>query len=1164
MAPADLALLSREEIAAAFDPERAPQDWRNDNARLAIVSPPPRIVAASPDMLAFFGADDFDALEARLMQGEGPSARRLRNLAATLPVSAPSRLERMGFVLDRRPTSVNLRCARVSGPGGATWLLVSVPALGAASLAPPTPADVRDAPKPDEPRLPDFGESPPPKSRFLWILDQEGRFGVAHPALAAAVGANAPRRSETVETLLRRVKLERGGELVRVIAERQTFSDIIVGWPLLGGDRRRLVALSAAPQFGRHREFLGYRGFGVLGEEVGAPRPREAALAPERAEEALSRETTLEPSPTPGAAPFANGSVAASEAASPAERPFAPLAEAPAPQDDTASLMSDSGPAFEDRAAAAGLAGETPPHDEPRAEPDGQVSELVETYLEAAHAEHLEASPPREAPLAADGSESAPALPETGEIAGRASAAEVIATHLETAHAEHLEASPPREAPLAVDGSEPAALPETGEIAGRASAAEAIATHLETAHAEHLEAEPPREASLAADGSGSAALPETGQIEGRGSAAEVIARHLETAHAEHLEAPTLTDAGEAGAAQADPPQPDLTGRTAASDAPPAPAERTAEIYVLRQPGPATALKIVPIRPESVELSRSERDAFREIARALVGRPPSSRDDRTGETDATNPVASARGLLDLAFGPPVEPTAAKEGELAASGGSDAEEVRRNAGAVLDRLPIGVLVARDARALYVNRTLLDLVGYRDFAHFQASEGLTAMFCGRDPQGMTTEDAGAVPIVRADGQTLSVDGHAQAIGWDGSPATLIALRPSREAELQARLRAVEQEASMRNGAASDIQAMLDRATDGAVTLDSAGRILSLNHPAERLFGYDQNEIAGESVLMLLAPQSHPETTARLESLSRTGESEALLRPLQVVGRDRSGAPLALAMTLARIGPSEAPHFCALVRDLSRDREAERRLIAARDAAEAASAAKTDFLAQVSHEIRTPLHAILGFAEVMMEERFGPVGNERYKDYLKDIHASGAHVMSLADDLLDLSKIEAGKLELSFAPVDANGLIRECVSLMQPQAARERVIVRVSLYDRLPRVMVDERSLKQIMLNLMSNAVKFNEPGGQVIISTAVDAAGQAVIRVRDTGVGMNETEVGLALAPFSQVGRAHGKNGAGLGLPLTKALVEANKAEFSIKSRREQGTLIEIAFPNVQAAQ
>ena len=195
----------------------------------------------------------------------------------------------------------------------------------------------------------------------------------------------------------------------------------------------------------------------------------------------------------------------------------------------------------------------------------------------------------------------------------------------------------------------------------------------------------------------------------------------------------------------------------------------------------------------------------------------------------------------------------------------------------------------------------------------------------------------------------------------------------------------------------------------------------------------------------------------------------PVQVVGRDRTGGALSLALTLARVGAPEAPHYCALVRDMSREQEAGRKL----KAAQAASAAKTDFLAQVSHEIRTPLHAILGFAEVMMEERFGPIGNERYKDYLKDIHASGAHVMSLADDLLDLSKIEAGKLELAFAPVDANNLIRDCVSMMQPQAARERIIMRVSLFERLPQVMVDERSLKQIMLNLMSNAVKFNEPG-------------------------------------------------------------------------------------------
>ena len=319
----------------------------------------------------------------------------------------------------------------------------------------------------------------------------------------------------------------------------------------------------------------------------------------------------------------------------------------------------------------------------------------------------------------------------------------------------------------------------------------------------------------------------------------------------------------------------------------------------------------------MELSRSERDAFREIARALVGRAPASRDESSDERAART--------IDGTFEAIQAPSSRRTGKatLAAARGADDDEVRRNAGAVLDRLPVGALVARDGQALYANRTLLELIGYRDFAEFQAANALSRMFRDRDPQAMAAEDVGAVAIVRADGQILSVDGHAQVIGWDGAPATLIALRRSLEAELRARMRAAESEAAIPSGLASgDLQAMLDRASDGAVTLDLAGRILSLNEPAERLFGYHQNEIAGESLLMLLAPQSHPEATARLEALSQGGEAEAVFRPLQVVGRDRSGASIPLALTLARIGPSEAPQFCALVRDLSRERDTERRL--------------------------------------------------------------------------------------------------------------------------------------------------------------------------------------------------------------------------------------------------
>ena len=166
----------------------------------------------------------------------------------------------------------------MAGPGGANWLLVTAPALGAASDEPLAPAKDREAPQPEDVSAPDLGEkpaphaaSPPsPNARFLWTLDEEGRFGAPHPVLVAAVGTNAPERGESLEAFFRRVGMDGGDELARVVGERETFSRVTLEWPLSGLDRRRLIALSAAPMFGRQREFLGYRGFGVLGEEIEA------------------------------------------------------------------------------------------------------------------------------------------------------------------------------------------------------------------------------------------------------------------------------------------------------------------------------------------------------------------------------------------------------------------------------------------------------------------------------------------------------------------------------------------------------------------------------------------------------------------------------------------------------------------------------------------------------------------------------------------------------------------------------------------------------------------------------------------------------------------------------------------------------------------------------
>jgi signal transduction histidine kinase len=241
------------------------------------------------------------------------------------------------------------------------------------------------------------------------------------------------------------------------------------------------------------------------------------------------------------------------------------------------------------------------------------------------------------------------------------------------------------------------------------------------------------------------------------------------------------------------------------------------------------------------------------------------------------------------------------------------------------------------------------------------------------------------------------------------------------------------------------------------------------------------------------------------------------------------------------------------------------ARREAQKAAAAKADFLAKVSHEIRTPLNSMIGFAEVIMAERFGSIGNERYREYLRDMHAAGTHLVSMLNDLIDLSKVETGQIELAFANVDLNDLTQQCVGIMQPQANRARIIIRTALTPGSAQITADARSLRQIVINLLAHAIKFTGPGSQVIVSTAMVDNGEVTLRVRDTGKGMRQADIEAALNPFGQTATSSswGPEGSGLGLVLTKALAEANRAHFSIKSSPNAGTLIEIAFPASRVA-
>ena len=234
------------------------------------------------------------------------------------------------------------------------------------------------------------------------------------------------------------------------------------------------------------------------------------------------------------------------------------------------------------------------------------------------------------------------------------------------------------------------------------------------------------------------------------------------------------------------------------------------------------------------------------------------------------------------------------------------------------------------------------------------------------------------------------------------------------------------------------------------------------------------------------------------------------EVLGRVPSGGLLPLAITMGRTTP-DGPNFFAIFRDQSQARKIDSDLLAARKQADRFVSAKADVLARISHEIRTPLNAIIGFSDVMISERFGALGNPRYGDYMKDIRACGERVIAIIDDMLNLAKIETGDLDLAFASQNLNELVEQCVAVMQPQANRERIIIRTSLAHQLPPVQADARALRQITLNLISNSIHLANAGGQVIVSTAISDLGDIVLRVRDTGHGLNDNEIAAAMEPF-----------------------------------------------------
>jgi len=262
------------------------------------------------------------------------------------------------------------------------------------------------------------------------------------------------------------------------------------------------------------------------------------------------------------------------------------------------------------------------------------------------------------------------------------------------------------------------------------------------------------------------------------------------------------------------------------------------------------------------------------------------------------------------------------------------------------------------------------------------------------------------------------------------------------------------------------------------------------------------------------------------------------------------------------KAHHLDGAIFDITDRKQAEVALIRAKTAAESASRAKSAFLALMSHEFRTPLNAIIGFSDLVRSEVYGPIGSDLYREYLQDITMSGNHLLALINDILDLSKAEAGKISLSEAPTAIADVARESATMLRQQAGAASVALECNIAADLPPLMCDERLVKQILLNLLSNAIKFTPEGGRVVLDANLSGEGLRVV-VRDTGIGIAVADLPKALADFGRVdGEFDVKRpGTGLGLPLAKHLAEAHGARFAIDSEVGVGTTVTIVFPRTR---
>ncbi|RLQ87241.1 ATP-binding protein [Notoacmeibacter ruber] len=943
--------------------------------------------------------------------------------------------------------------------------------------------------------------------RFLWETDADNRFTIVSESFKRLVGTTGAIEGREFHIVMERLGMDPDHRLDGLMKRRDTWSGRSVDWPIAGTPNAVPTDLAALPLYDRERHFLGYRGYGVAHPDRISPDPEQRGL--------LFAKGWPDGSRT-GDGPQHPASQTQAAAEAQAETQAEPPAMAPAP------LRRRSDHSALDRRSRRTLTD-------------------AETIAFQSIGAHLREESAKTLPAEESEAKSAPdkrtrAAEERSDLLLSDEVSEPVVED-----DDRQTAPTTREAELVDEVSSPPTL-STGDA----------------------------DLEQAGDEAARLAIEAMGWQRSNRLAPEVLARISGLDRQRNVEA-TSDDGAE-------------DAETSLSEE----SEGSAE---------SAAVETSPSPDPDYGSAEPAADAAETNENASHSGVPLLTDDGMVADEAAGDAASAVGMSgeDLGVAPVEEPAAehiSEETEAQGDATSDPQVTPSPARSThltpsaLARLPIASLVLDHGKIAYASRSLLTLTAYRDVATIEESGGFAALFDEAASADGDRRGGPPVQMVKSDGSVVPINAQMQAIGWNEGSALLFAFMPlpgseedqaddtpqieaqDQQAETYAAAtdliseeeaeRRVEETAAPLRRHVEELTAILDTATDGVVLLTPEGDIRAMNRSSEALFGDDAESLRDRPFRQLFAYESRLTIDAYLASLRESERASVLNDGREVIGKEKGGGFIPLFITLGKLPANGG--YCVVLRDITPWKRVENELRQARRAAEDASAQKTEFLARVSHEVRTPLNAIIGFSELMISERFGPVGNPRYRDYLRDIQKSGNHVLDLVNDLLDISKIEGGHQEMEYEAIGLNEVVADAVAMLQPQANAERVIIRTSLSSGLPDVVADPRSIKQIAINLLTNAVKFTSAGGQVIVSTGPNRDGSVALRFRDSGIGMSEEDISQALKPFKQIStlRRTRRDGTGLGLPLTKALVEANKARFSIESEPNIGTLVEVTFP------